>query len=236
MAKTLTIFARTTLLAVVTVALSSPTFASILCAVPTAISVIGAGGGCVFGSSISNTSATFTNVSIAGSSENAGTPTGAIDPTQVALSIFQSGNNQDGTAFILQVSNLTASNWALTGTQAFDLILTYTVAVGPPGFIAVGNFFNGSGSILLYDETADGVTLPTVTLLNPENPQEAFPGAPLFSLVVINNIQINANKTNAALVSASSGFVLPRVPEPTTSMLLGSGLLVFCVILLRKRG
>jgi hypothetical protein len=240
MKKTLTIFKRTLLLALATMILSSLSFATILCdGTPIAISVINTGGGCQFGSNA------FTNVSIATSTDSITTPAGAIDPNQVALSFNLSGNLLN-----VVVSNLntnttgssTGSNWGLVGTQQFSLILTYTVTGNLPAyFLGVGDSFNGSGTTcgaacgtgnISFDKTADSTTLPTLSLAMMSQAPVGFAGAPLSTFNVTDNIQVHATNASATLVDATNSFV---VPEPMTSMLLGSGLLAVGFVLRRKR-
>jgi hypothetical protein len=240
MKKTLPNFKRTLLLALATMILSSLSFATILCdGTPTAISVINAGGGCQFGSNA------FTNVSIATSTESVTSPAGAIDANQVALSFSLSGNLLN-----VVISNLntnttgstTGSNWGLTGTQQFSLILTYTVTGSLPAyFLGVGDGFNGTGTTcgaacgtgaVSFDKTADSTTLSTLSLAMTSQAPVGFAGAPLSTFNVTDNIQVHATNASATLVDATNSFV---VPEPMTSMLLGSGLLAFGFILRRKR-
>jgi hypothetical protein len=226
-----TMLKRALILGFATTALSSLSFASIFCGTAQTIAAISAAGGCTFGSNA------FTNVSIGTSTESAGTPTGAIDPTQVTMQVSLAAPN----LMNVLVSNLTPSNWALTATQQFDLILTYTLTGGlPPYFLAVGDSFtgtstsnsNGTGAIS-YDKTADGVTLMTLStggMLS--QPPVAFPGAPLSTFNVTDNIQVHATNASATLVNATNSFV---IPEPVTSVLLGTGLLAFGFMLRRKR-
>ena len=207
---------RALLLIWATMALSSLSFATILCDVPTAISVIIAAGGCAFGPN------TFTNVSISTSTESPGTPAGSIDSTQVALQVTTTGPVPDYLNLI--VSNLTPSNWGLTGTQQFNLILTYTLAGGP--FSGMGDSFNGSGTTsvspigtgaISFDKNEcsscpGGVSLPTLSL--------AFmsQGATSFAqtngpLNITDNIQVHATNASATLLNATNSFV---IPEPMT--------------------
>jgi hypothetical protein len=237
-----TIFKRTLLLALGTTVLSSLSFATILCSSPTAISVITAAGGCAFGTN------TFTNVSISTSTKSIGTQAGAIDPTQVALQIT---GDPALNAIDVTVSNLTASNWVVANTQQFTLILTYTVTGGLPAyFFGVGDSFNGSATTcsagttpcgdgapsgagaISFDKTADSTTLPTLSLGTLSQLPVAFGGAPLSTFDVTDNIQVHATNATATLTSATNSFV---IPEPMTSVLLGSGLLAFGFMLRRKR-
>jgi hypothetical protein len=218
------------ILSTATMVFSSLSFGSIFCdGTPTAIATISAAGGCYFGTNL------FTNVTIGTSTESATTSTDAIDPTKVQLAFTRSGNVIN---VIVSDSNTTA--WTLTGTQQFNLILKYDVTGGLPAyFMSVGDSFNGSGTSntqgagnIAFDKTADSVTLPTLSLLMMSNPQTGFPAAPLSTFSVNDNIQVHATNATATLVDATNSFV---VPEPMSSMLLGSGLLAFGVILRRKR-
>ena len=237
-----TIFKRSLLLALGTTVLSSLSFATMLCSSPTAISVITAAGGCAFGTN------TFTNVSISTSTKSIGTPAGSIDPNQVALQII--GDPSLNSIDVI-VSNLTASNWSVINTQQFNLILTYTVTGGLPAyFFGVGDSFNGSGTTcsaattpcvdgapsgagaISFDKTADSTTLPTLSLGTLSQLPVAFAGGPLSTFDVTDNIQVHATNASAILTDATNAFV---IPEPITSVLLGSGLLVFGFVLRRKR-
>jgi hypothetical protein len=239
MKKTRTNFKRTLLLALATTAFSSLSFATILCDGTTSITVISAAGGCQYGAN------TFTNLSIATSTKSTATPSGAIDPNQVAVAISQSGDLLDVVLTNLNTNttgSTTGFNWSLTGTQQFSLIFTYTVTGSLPAyFLGVGDGFNGSGTTcgpacgtgnVSFDKTADTTTLPTLSLANTSQAPVAFAGAPLSSFDVIDNIQVHATNASATLTDATNSFV---VPEPMTAMLLGSGLLVFGFVLRRKR-
>jgi hypothetical protein len=206
------------LLAGVLLAVASPSFATIVCGSATTISAASAAGGCIVGANI------FSNFSIATSTESGGTPTGAIDPTQVSIQISQAGNT-----FNLVLSNATPTNWQLSGTQQFNLILTYTVT-GGAWWLAVGDSLvgsattnvNGTGAVA-YDKSADGVTLPTLSVSGiTTNAPVGFAGAPLSTFNVTDNIQVHATNATATLVSGTNSFV---VPEPMTFSLMGAGLL-----------
>jgi hypothetical protein len=139
------------------------------------------------------------------------------------------------------IGNLTPSNWVLTATQQFNLVLTYTVTGSLPAyFVAVGDSFNGSATsnangtgAVTYDKTADGVTLMTLGTggMTSQAPV-AFPGAPLSTFNVTDNILVHATNASATLVNATNSFV---VPEPATSILLGSGLLAFFMLRRKRR-
>src|ERR1700736_1984486 len=180
------ILKRTLIVTFATMALSSLSFgAPISCA--TAVTIAATGGSCYFGSN------TFTNISIGTSTESVGSPAGAIDPTQVTFQVSTSAPN----LLNVLIGNLTPSNWVLTATQQFNLVLTYTVTGSLPAyFVAVGDSFNGSATsnangtgAVTYDKTADGVTLMTLGTggMTSQAPV-AFPGAPLSTFNVTDNI------------------------------------------------
>lgn len=220
---------RILILATATMALSSLSFGSVFCG--TAVTIAATGGSCFFGSN------TFTNISIATSSESVSAPAGAIDPNQVTFQVSTATPN----LLNVLISNLTPSNWALSGTQQFNLVLTYTVTGALPAYFqAVGDSFTGSATsnsngtgAVSYDKSADSVTLLTLSTggITSQAPV-AFPGAPLSTFNVTDNIQVHATNASATLVNATNSFV---VPEPVSSVLLGSGLLAFGIILRRKR-
>ena len=211
-------------------ALSSLSSASIYCGAAQTLSDIIAGGGCSFGSN------TFTNVSLAGSTTAGGAPAGAIDPTQVTLQAALVGSN----LLNVVITNLTPSNWALSGSQQFTLVLSYTLTGALPAyFLAVGDSFNGSGTSnsngtggVSFDKTADSTTLLTLSLAMMSQAPVGFAGAPLQTFNVTDNLQVHATNASATLVDATNSFV---VPEPVTSMLLGSSLLALGFMLRRKR-
>lgn len=229
MKKTLTIFQRTLLLALATMALSSLSFATILCDSFQTITAITAAGGCGFGPN------SFTNVSIGTSTEGGGAAADAISPDTVGLTINQTGNLLN-----VVISNSDSASWALTAAQQFNLILTYTVTGPLPAyFVGVGDSFNGSGTsnvngtgAIAFDKTADSTTLLTLSLAKTSQAPVAFAGAPLSTFNVTDNIQVHATNASATLLNATNSFV---VPEPMTSMLVGSGLLAFGFMLRRKR-
>jgi hypothetical protein len=228
---------RLLLVAAALLAASSPSFGTIVCgATPTSISAIDAAGGCTNGTN------TFTNVSIATSTESIGSSSDAIDPTKVQLAITGSGN-------LLNVilSDSDATSWALSGAEQFNLILTYTVTGGLPAyFTGVGDSLNasaisnanGTGTVS-FDKTAGSVTLFTLSTggMTSQSPV-GFPGGPISRFDVIDNIQVRATNASATLVNAANTFTeAPNapVPEPTTSLMLASGLLAFSHKLRRRR-
>jgi hypothetical protein len=229
MKRTLTIFKRTLLLALATMALSSLSFATILCGgVAQTVAAIAAAGGCQYGSNF------FTNVSISTSTELGSAPAGAIDPTQVAVQVTSTSVPD---VINVIVSNLTPSNWALTTNGQFTLVLTYTVTGSLPAyFVNFSDSFNGSGTStggISFDKMANGQNLPmTLNLAMMSQPPLAFTGSPLSTFNVVDNIQVHANNASATLLNATNTF---GVPEPMTSMLLGSGLLAFGFMVRRKR-
>lgn len=219
--------------------LSSLSFAAVLCptSAPAALSTLGVGaagtgisGACSYGAN------TFSNISLTGSTiAGAPSPTGSIDPTLVDIQVT-SQNIPGGGLINLTLTNPTS--WALSGSSQFTLVLSYTVT-GGPWFASVGDSLIGSatsnslgnGSVS-FDKSAGGVVLPNANLINTSNAQTAFPGAPLSTFNVTDNIQVHASNASATLNQTVNSFV---VPEPMTSMLLGTGLLGFGLMLRRKR-
>jgi hypothetical protein len=212
---------------------ASPGFATIICN-PATISAAAAAGVCTNTSPDGTT--VLTNISIGTSTESGGAPAGAIDPTQVQIAFTNAGNLLNVT-----VSNLTPSNWALTGTQQFALILTYTETGGLPAYLTgVGDSFSGSGTgagAISFDKTADGAVLITLTLAMMSQAPSGFPGGTLSTFNVSDTIQVHASTGTATLTSATNSFTTTAssVPEPTTSLLLGSGLLALGCVLYGRR-
>ena len=210
---------------------------TVICPTISAATIASLGGSCIFGGTL------FSNISIATSTESLTAPTGAIDPNQVSLQFTSAGSN----LAVVTLTNATPSNWALTGTQQFNLILTYTMS-GGPWFSGFGNDMiasatsgsSGAGAVS-FDKAAQwGTTtnaLPTLSLAMTSNPVTDFvpsgsdPAPPLSSVNITDNIQVHATNASATLVSASNQLV---VPEPMTSTLLGSGLLAVGFFLRRK--
>jgi hypothetical protein len=210
-------------------------------AAPVTLSSIGVGaaGSGVSGSCSLGGGILFSNISLAGSSSSGTGTAGAIDPTLVNIQFTGSGN-------ILNVVLTDPTGWSLSGTQQFDLVLSYTMT-GGAWFVSFGNNFDGSATTngvqtgaISFDKTAiDGASpaqdLPTLSLGFQTNPQTIFtgtPAPPLSTINIVDNIQVHATNQTATLNSATNSFV---IPEPMTSMLLGSGLLAFGLMLRRKR-
>jgi len=233
MTTTLTVLRRVLLLGLATMALSSLSFASILCGgAPQTISAIAAAGGCVYGTN------TFSNVSIATSVEFAASPD-AIDPTKVQLTLTGATTNPGVVNVMLSDSN--AAAWALVGAMQFDLILTYTVTGSAPYFTQFANSFNGtstgSGEVS-YDKMANGRILPTLVTPSSSNAPMSL-GGTLQTFGVTDNIIVHASGSTATLTNATNSFTMIPIiigtPEPMTSMLLGSGLLALGFMLRCKR-
>jgi hypothetical protein len=230
-----TILKRTLLLALATMALSSLSFATILCGgTPQTISAIAAAGGCTFGSNL------FSNVSIATSNEFAASPD-AIDPTKVQLTLTGALTNP-GVVNVM-VSDSNAAAWALTGAMQFDLVLTYTVTGSAAYFTQFADSFNGTaaagtGAGISYDKMANGQILPPLVSPSSSNTPISL-GGTIQTFNVTDNIIVHASGANATLVNATNSFTMvpitTTVPEPMTSMLLGSGLLAFGLILRRHK-
>lgn len=223
---------RTILLALATMALSSLSFATILCGgAPQTISAIAAAGGCTFGSNL------FSNVSISTSNEFAASPD-AIDPTKVQLTLTGATTNPGVVNVVVSDSN--AAAWALVGAMQFDLVLTYTVTGSAAYFTQFSDSFvgtaTGSGQIS-YDKMANGQILPTLVSPSSSNAPISL-GGTIQTFNVVDNIIVHASNASATLTNATNSFTMiasSPVPEPMTSMLLGSGLLAFGLLLRRKR-
>jgi hypothetical protein len=237
MTKTPTILKRVLVLAVATVALSSLSFATILCGgAPQTILAISTAGGCTYGTNI------FTNVSIATSTEFPGTPVDAIAPGTVELTMTGALTNPGVVNVVL--SNSDAGSWSLTGSQEFNIILTYTVTGSAAYFSAFADSFNGSGTgngAISYDKAANNQALPmTLGLSMTSQAPLAFTGGPIQTFNVLDNIVVHASNGTATLANATNSFtmvptVISTAPEPMTSIMLGSGLLAFGFMLRRKR-
>jgi hypothetical protein len=225
---------RALLLALATMALSSLSFATILCSgVPQTISAIAAAGGCTYGTNL------FSNVSIATSNEFAASPD-AIDPTKVQLTLTGALTNPGVVNVIVSDSNSAA--WTLLGAMQFDLVLTYTVTGSAAYFSQFADSFNGTATgagEISYDKMANGQILPTLVTPSSSNAAQSL-GGTVQTFNVTDNIIVHASNATATLVNATNSFTMvPTVvnpaPEPMTSMLLGSGLLAFGLILRRHK-
>jgi hypothetical protein len=236
MTRTLTILKKTVLLALATTALSSLSFATILCgAVPQTILAISSAGGCTYGTNL------FSNVSIGTSTEFPGTAVDAIAPGTVQLTMTGALTNPGVVNVVL--SNSDTGSWALTGSQEFNIILTYTVTGSAAYFSSFADSFTGSGTgngAISYDKAANNQALPmTLGLSMTSQPPLAFTGGPIQTFNVLDNIVVHASNGTATLANATNSFTMVSIvttaPEPMTSMLLGSGLLAFGFMLRRKR-
>ena len=211
------------LLATGVVALSSPSFALGVCTgVPTSISALIAAGGCSFGG------ISLTLFDLTGSSGVAAD----INPANIGVSV-----NGVGTAVNVVLTPLNTT-WSVSGTNQFTINLTYTVAGGPwftkfgdslqgvsvvaPGSVSMTKIINPGGSAQAVNAHD---MFPTPALVN-------LTGAPLSTFVVNDNFQVAASTQSASVNSATNIFI---IPEPMTSVFLGSGLLALGLLLRRKR-
>ncbi len=214
------------LLAAGVVALSSPGFALGVCTgVPTSVAALIAAGGCSFGAN------TFTLFDLTGSSGVAAD----INPANigVAMNLVSATNTLN---VVLTPLNTT---WSVSGTNQFTINLTYTVtgagawfrqfgdslqgvSVVAPGSVSMTKIINPGGSAQAVNAND---MFPTPALVN-------LTGAPLSTFVVNDNFQVAASTQSASVNSATNIFI---VPEPMTSVFLGSGLLAIGLLLRRKR-
>ena len=163
----------------------------------------------------------------------------AIDPTKVQLA-FTGATTNPGVVNVV-VSDSNAAAWALQGAMQFDLILTYTVTGSAAYFAQFADSFigtaTGAGEIS-YVNLANGQTLPTLVTPSSSNAPQSLGGI-IQTFNVTDNIMVHASNASATLTNATNTFTMIRTvvtPEPMTSILLGSGLLAFGLILRRKRG
>jgi hypothetical protein len=231
---TKTILKRTLLLALATTFLSSLSFASLLvCGSNQSVTLLSTAGvtGCTDGTN------TFSNISVATSNEFGTTLADAISPNTVQLS-FTGAMTNPGVVNVI-VSNSDAASWMLTGSQQFDLILTYTVTGSAAYFTQFADSFmgnaSGSGDVS-YDKMANGQVLPTLVTGSQTNAPISL-GGTLTTFNVTDNIIVHASNATATLTNATNSFTMVAIstPEPMTSMLLGTGLLALGFVLRRKR-
>jgi hypothetical protein len=137
------------------------------------------------------------------------------------------------------LTNSDLASWALTGSQQFDLILTYTVTGSALYFTQFADSFNGTATgagEVSYDKMANGQVLPTLVTPSSSNSPISL-GGTIQTFSVTDNIIVHASNFTATLSNATNSFTMATVstPEPMTSMLLGTGLLALGFVLRRKR-
>jgi hypothetical protein len=234
---TKTILKRTLLLALATTVMSSLSFASLLvCGSNQSVTLLSSAGvtGCTFGSN------TFTNFSVAGSNEFGTTSPDAISPSTVQMT-FTGATTNPGVVNVM-LSNSDVAAWALTGSQQFDLVLTYTVTGSAAYFTQFADSFNGTATgagEVSYDKSANGQILPTLVTPSSSNAPMSL-GGQIQTFNVTDNIIVHASNATATLTNATNSFTMVSIvtnpaPEPMTSMMLGSGLLALGFVLRRKK-
>jgi hypothetical protein len=241
----LTSVARRSLLLTLGVGLISQlSFAIPVCTFNTAyfVGTLGATG-CTVGA------VTFNNFDLTGSSElGTGVSPNAISGGHVQVT-FTVVPIVGGAVLSVITTNDDLASWTLTGNQQFTLDLSYQISAPVAWFQSFGDSVTGSAGslggantgLVSFDKMANSQNLASLGILGPSgtttvsNGQTAFSGAPIGGLAgftVVDNIQVRAGNANATLLNATNSFV---VPEPMTSVLLGSGLLAFGLILRRRK-
>lgn len=128
------------------------------------------------------------------------------------------------------------SQWTLAGSQQNSFTVTYTVTAPSAWFLSyqasVDGTTTGSGVTSLV-KSIGGQADDSANNATPTGPVAPFlPANTVSTFNVSDNIQVLGLGGTAMLNSATNSFV---VPEPMTSMLLGTGLLAFGLMLRRKR-
>jgi len=142
----------------------------------------------------------------------------------------------------VMLSNSDVAAWALTGSQQFDLVLTYTVTGSAAYFTQFADSFNGTATgagEVSYDKSANGQILPTLVTPSSSNAPMSL-GGQIQTFNVTDNIIVHASNATATLTNATNSFTMVSIvtnpaPEPMTSMMLGSGLLALGFVLRRKK-
>jgi len=160
---------------------------------------------------------------------------GAVLPsdTNVLVSINSASPND-----VLTFTPVTAANWQLNSSnQQWAFTLNYTVTM-PAAFFqsyqsSVSGSFTGTGNFSLTKNISTQAATAGADQVNNLSAVIPFVGAPISTFNVSDNIQLSSGTSGtASLTSVSNIFA---IPEPLTSILLGSGLLAFGYLIRRRR-
>jgi hypothetical protein len=166
-----------------------------------------------------------------------------INPTHGGISYLPSDTNVNITISynsptdVVIFSPVNPADWNLTGNfQQFAFTVTYTVTAPTAFFLdwapSISGAHTGTGGYSIV-KTINGSDVNGADATSPNPAQTLFTGAPVSTFTVADNIQASSGSSGTSnLFSVTNAFT---VPEPLTSVLLGSGLLVVGFLLRRKQ-
>jgi hypothetical protein len=138
---------------------------------------------------------------------------------------------------VVTFTPVNAADWDLTSNfQQFAFTVTYTVTAPTAFFLdwapSISGLRSGTGGFSIV-ETINGSAVNGADAFSSNPPPTLFAGGPVSTFNVSDNIQASSGSSGtSSLFSVTNSFT---VPEPLSSVLLGSGLLALGFLLRCKR-